>query len=51
MPVGFIITAIDKKPVYSIKDIIAMLDDKKGSTLLDGIMPDGSKDAFAIRLE
>ena len=51
VPVGFIITAIDKKPVYSIKDIIAMLDDKKGSTLLDGIMPDGSKDAFAIRLE
>lgn len=49
--VGFIITAIDKKPVYSIKDIKVMLDDKKGSTLLDGIMPDGSKDAFALWLE
>jgi serine protease Do len=51
IPEGFIITAIDKKPVYSVKDILAMLKDKKGSTLIDGIMPDGSKDAFALRLD
>ena len=48
---GFIVTAIDKKPVYNVKDLIAMLKDKKGSTLIDGVMPDGSKDAFALRLE
>lgn len=51
IPEGFIITAIDKKPVYTVKDLKAMLESKKGSTLIDGIMPDGSKDAFAIRLE
>ncbi len=51
IPEGFIITAIDKKPVYTVKDLKGILEGKKGSTLIDGIMPDGSKDAFAIRLE
>ena len=51
IPEGFIITSIDKKPVYNVKDVMAMLEGKKGSVLLDGIMPDGSKDAFALRLE
>jgi serine protease Do len=51
IPEGFIITAIDKKPVYTLKDVKTILEGKKGSALLDGIMPDGSKDAFAIRIE
>ncbi len=51
IPEGFIITAIDKKPVYTVKDLKSMLEGKKGSVLIDGIMPDGSKDAFAVRLE
>jgi len=51
IPEGFIITAIDKKPVYSVEDAKTILESKKGSALLDGILPDGSRDAFAIRLE
>ncbi len=51
IPEGFIITAIDKKPVYTVKDVQTILGAKKGSTLIDGIMPDGSKDAFAVRIE
>jgi len=51
IPEGFIITAIDKKPVYTVKDVKTMLEDKRGSVLIDGVMPDGSKDAFAVRVE
>ena len=50
VPERFIITAIDKKPVYNVKDIKSILENKKGATLIDGILPNGSKDAFAIRL-
>jgi serine protease Do len=51
VPEGFIVTAIDKKPVYTVKDLKSMLENKKGATLIDGILPDGSKDAFAVRLD
>ncbi|MCC6721643.1 MAG: Do family serine endopeptidase [Bacteroidia bacterium] len=51
IPEGFIITSIDKKPVYTIKDVVKMLEDQTGSILIDGIMPDGSKDAFAVRIK
>ncbi len=51
IPKGFIITAIDKQPVYTAKEISLMLKDKKGSTLIDGILPDGRKEAFAIRID
>ena len=51
IPEGFIITAIDKKPIYSVKDVKTILNNKKGATLIDGILPDGSKDAFAVRLD
>lgn len=51
IPEGFIITSIDKKPVYTVKDIVKMLENKTGSILIDGIMPDGSKDAFAVRIK
>lgn len=51
IPEGFVITAIDKKPVYTVKDVLGMLETKKGSILIDGVMPDGSKDAFAVRID
>ncbi|MCB9251364.1 MAG: Do family serine endopeptidase [Flavobacteriales bacterium] len=51
IPEGFIITSINKKPVYTISDAKSILDDAKGSVLIDGVMPDGSKDAFAIRVD
>ena len=51
IPEGFVITSIDKKPVYTVKDVTSILEDKKGSILIDGIMPNGSKDAFAVRVE
>ena len=28
-----------------------MLENKTGSILIDGIMPDGTKDAFAVRIK
>ena len=51
IPVGFVITSIDKKPVYTVKDVLSILEDKKGSILIDGVMADGSKDAFAVRID
>ncbi|NUM31318.1 MAG: Do family serine endopeptidase [Bacteroidetes bacterium] len=51
IPEGFIITSIDKKPVYNVKDVVQMLKDKSGSILFEGVMPDGTKDAFAVRIK
>jgi Do/DeqQ family serine protease len=38
---GYIITAIDKKPVASIKDVERILEDKKGSVLVEGFYMNG----------
>lgn len=40
---GFIITEIDKKPVYSVEDVVDALKDKKGGTLIEGVYPNGMK--------
>ena len=40
---GFIITLVDKKPVYSVEDVIDVLKEKKGGTLIEGIYPNGMK--------
>ncbi len=38
---GYIITAIDKKPVSSINDVERILEDKKGSVLVEGFYMNG----------
>lgn len=48
---GFVITSIDKSPVYTTKDLQTMLKDKEGAVLVEGVMPDGSKEAFALKLK
>ncbi len=48
---GFVITSIDKSPVYTTKDIQTMLKDKEGAVLIEGVMPDGKKEAYALKLK
>lgn len=48
VPVGFIITHIDKTPVYSPKDVEYKLKNKQGAVLLEGINESGRKEAFAV---
>lgn len=45
---GFIITHIDKRPVYSPKDVKSQLRNKDGAVLIEGIGPDGKKSAHAV---
>ncbi|MCS6905130.1 MAG: Do family serine endopeptidase [Bacteroidia bacterium] len=45
---GFIITHIDKTPVYEPKDVVKLLENKEGATLIEGIAPNGRKEAYAI---
>jgi len=40
---GFIITAVDNKPVNSANDVINYLDQKIGGVLIEGIYPNGMK--------
>ena len=40
---GFIITLVDKKPIYSVEDVIDALKDKRGGTLIEGVYPNGMK--------
>ena len=37
---GFIITKIDKQPVYTADDIVRILDGKKGGVMIEGVYPD-----------
>jgi Do/DeqQ family serine protease len=50
VPEGFVITHIDKKPVYASNDVEQMLKDKEGAVLLEGLMPNGTKEAFALKV-
>ncbi len=40
---GFIITSIDKKKISSVEDIKAVLSNKKGGVLIEGIYPNGMR--------
>ncbi|GIV33134.1 MAG: serine protease [Chitinophagales bacterium] len=37
---NFIITRIDKQPVYSVDDVVRLLENKKGGVMIEGIYPD-----------
>ncbi|NBV13836.1 MAG: PDZ domain-containing protein, partial [Sphingobacteriia bacterium] len=45
---GFIITSIDKKPISSPNDADAILRNKQGGVLIEGVYPDGTKAYYAI---
>lgn len=51
VPQGFVITSIDKKPVYTPKDVKDALENKKDVVLISGIGPDGKKGHYAVNLE
>ena len=51
IPSGFIITHIDKSPMYTTKDVENALEGKSGGVLIEGVTSDGHKEAYAIRLD
>lgn len=51
VPAGFVVTHIDKKPMYTTQDVENALKDKEGSVLIDGVTADGEKEAYAVRLD
>jgi Do/DeqQ family serine protease len=51
VPVGFVITSIDKKPVYTPGDVTRVLSSTKGAILLEGINPDGSKGVYGFAID
>ncbi len=51
IPTGFVITQIDKTPVYTTKDVENALKGKSGAVLIEGVTSNGDKEAFAIRLD
>jgi len=42
---------IDKQRVYTTKDVEKILEDKTGSVLIDGVLPDGTEESYAIRID
>ncbi|MBI1306688.1 MAG: Do family serine endopeptidase [Bacteroidetes bacterium] len=51
IPEGFVITQIDKQRVYTTQDVEKILKTKKGSVLIDGVLPGGKEESFAIRID
>jgi serine protease Do len=51
IPEGFVITQIDKTPVYTTKDVENALKNKSGAVLIEGVTKGGDKEAYAIRLD
>jgi serine protease Do len=51
IPTGFVITAIDKIPMYTTQDVEKALKDKSGAVLIEGVTANGDKEAYAIRLD
>jgi len=50
IPAGFVITQIDKQVVRTTQEVTSILEKKRGSVLIDGIMPNGDEESFAIRI-
>ena len=45
---GFIITSVDRKPVYSMSDLENALNDKQGGVLIEGVYPNGVKGYYGF---
>ena len=45
---GFIITNVNKKPVYNVKDITDILKGTEGGVIIEGIYDDGSRSYYAF---
>lgn len=51
IPTGFVITHIDKTPMYTTQDVEKALKNKSGAVLIEGVTSSGAKEAYAIRLD
>jgi serine protease Do len=51
IPEGFVITHVDKVPMYTTQDVMKALEDKEGAVLIEGVTDDGVKEAYALRLD
>lgn len=51
IPSGFVITHIDKTPMYTTQDVENILKDKEGAVLIEGVTGSGVEEAYAIRLD
>ena len=51
IPEGFVITHIDKTPIYTTSDAEKAFDQKNGAILIEGVTSEGNKEAYAIRLD
>jgi serine protease Do len=47
---GFIITAIDSKPVKTVNELVSYLDTKKGGVLIEGVYPNGMRAYYGFGL-
>jgi Do/DeqQ family serine protease len=48
---GFIITKIDKQPVFTTQDVKRRLENAEGAVLIEGMTESGDKEALAIQIE
>lgn len=51
VPKGYIITHIDKKPIYTLTEAKRILSAKSGGILIEGINPDGSEGIYGLKLD
>jgi serine protease Do len=51
VPEGFVITHIDKRKMYTSKDVVKALKAVEGSTLIDGVTSTGKEESYAIRIK
>jgi Do/DeqQ family serine protease len=50
IPAGFIVLYVDKVAVDDLRDLVRMMDYKKGAILVEGITPKGERRVFAVDL-
>jgi Do/DeqQ family serine protease len=51
VPKGFIITHIDKKPIYTLTEAKRILNAKSGGILVEGVEPDGTEGVYGLKLD
>ncbi len=47
---GFVVTKVDKRPVYSARDLADILKNKSGAVLIEGVDSQGHEKVFGIRI-
>jgi serine protease Do len=50
LPAGFVITKIDKQPVYTVQNVKAILENADGAVLIEGKNADGTDNVIGLKL-